>query len=446
MLSTRIITYSLRDQTRSHFISHPICRLMLHFGFFAVFSVFILMAPVSALTWTVETVDTSGLNGGDSSLALDSGGNPHVGYIDSTNCLLKYAMKNGNTWSIETVDKGIQDLSLRLDAHGNPRIAYYTGSRLKYAARNGNAWAIEVVDNADTVGRDPSLALDSNGNPRISYCDLTNGDLKYAEKRGSDWVIETVDHSKNVILGTSIALDNDGNPHISYLQSDIMFNDPDIRLKYAVKNGENWVIETVEQGNNRQDSSLALDRNGNPHIGYYGGNLNYATKKDGTWVIDNTQFYPSSPRSSLVLGGSDTPYISYPTKEGDLVLIVKNGAVWESYTVDKGLDVGDKQGKVGHNPSLARDSSGRLHVSYFDWTNGKLKYAAQASDKENVGVTHHMQEGSKSGAALANVTVTANDDSGVVSPDVQSGVLPAEGTSTSGIEDIMNWLRGLIGY
>jgi hypothetical protein len=126
-----------------------------------------------------------------SSLALDSSGNPRIGYYDESNKDLKYAAWDGTRWVITTVDstKRVGEYaSLKLDAHDNPRISYYdaTHSDLKFAGWNSTTskWVTETVDSTGKVGSFTSLVLDSRGNPGISYYDQSNKDLKYTYGTG----------------------------------------------------------------------------------------------------------------------------------------------------------------------------------------------------------------------------------------------------------------------
>lgn len=225
--------------------------------------------PLAFPDWGIEIVTTAS-NMEDVSLALDSGEEPHIAYIDQqgTTAQLKYAKKTclasgclsqitqsqqtgEGTWSFETVPSAgmVADfVSIAVTPGGNPHIAYYAAGELKYAVRNGGGtWTIESVpDAAANVGEYPSIALDSNGDPHISYYDASNGDLKYAAKTAGTWTVTVVDAGGDVGTHTALALDAADDPHISYY--DVTNGD----LKYA------GTPPTVTDGNCCNGGAMAM--------------------------------------------------------------------------------------------------------------------------------------------------------------------------------------------
>jgi hypothetical protein len=177
-----------------------------------------LVLPVySASGWAVQDVDGVAVLSGGLSLALDSGGNPHLAYVYApagssqtgghvdvhmNPQSLVYASWNGKTWETQTLDNfyianlsqvffSLSYSSLKLDTQNNPHLVYSVPNLnktsqylLKYASWNGIAWDIQTVD----YGIRGALALDSSGNPHIAYSGA-DGQLCYASWNGF-WIIE----------------------------------------------------------------------------------------------------------------------------------------------------------------------------------------------------------------------------------------------------------------
>jgi hypothetical protein len=284
-------------------------------------------------SWSIQSIDQTiyrSHGNGESSLALDSQGNPHVAYQDYKG-FLKYASWNGSNWNKQTVDPSIYTNgypSLVLDSNGYPHISYSylyvnpddsndISDCLKYAIWNGSVWNIQIVDQTN-IGRYNCLVLDSTGNSHISY----EGDkgLMYASWNGTDWDIQNIDQHGT---DSSLVLDSCGNPHISYLDYDLNHD-----LKYASWNGTGWRIQAVTQnagsGSLILVDSLALDSSGNPKIAYYDrgqGNIKFASWNGTNWnlqIISQTgeNTFGGIGRLSLALDPEGNPHICYNTISG----------------------------------------------------------------------------------------------------------------------------------
>jgi putative cofactor-binding repeat protein len=303
-----------------------------HIAYFSLFRLensSVKYAEWTGVEWSIQTVDGGGITGAFPSLALDSQDNPHIVYRDMP--MLKYASWTGSKWVFRSIGSPAQYgsyNSLALDANDNPRLSYQEimSSQLRYASFDNSGWALKIVDSEGTsCGAYTSLALDSLGNPHICYMQSIPTSLKYAHYDGSAWHVETVDSGgAGVGFDTSIAVDSAGRVHISYFS--FIPGTFKCYLKYALSSGSGWEITTVDAGNGTgQDTSLALDSYGNPHISYYDAG------------------------------------------DGDLRYAWWNGSAWNIRVIDSG-------GDVGSGTSLALDTDDEAHISYYDSTNTDLKY------------------------------------------------------------------------
>lgn len=236
------------------------------------------IAPFAWAT-TPETVDTGGVGWG-SSLVVDENGTPKVSYCDFTNSKLKYALRgNDGLWLKQSLDdacslmEGVGETSLALDTSGNPRITYWSGRKLKYAYYDGS-WHYQELNSlvGGDVGRGNSLTRDQDSWFHVSYvfCSdtlLTSCTLKYAHRNLTNWVIFNPPIDIAQPNGqTAIAVDDEGGVHICYPK--------DGNLNYAYNSSKGfstWVTQTVDGGipHVGEFCSLKLDPQGKPRIAYF---------------------------------------------------------------------------------------------------------------------------------------------------------------------------------
>jgi len=294
----------------------------------------LLYAYGGASNWTTATVDTaSGSTGEYTSLALDSNGYPCISYRRTTTDFpiprpvtrLRYACYDGQEWSIDTIEEvgnGGGESSLAFDSGGRPHVAYYEAGAgaLKVATLNGSEWVSETVnDHGSVVGKGPSLVLDDRDSLHISYIDVTSNSLKYAQRVGGAWQTETVDDDRQVEGVTSLRLDSEGVPHISYygVQCEGVW--------YAVAEAPgDWTsVEVAGAEGGIAYNSMDLDANNNPHISYFNpesGVLSYVFFTGADWVLETVDDTGAvGTYASLALDASGQPHIAYYDEtNGDL--------------------------------------------------------------------------------------------------------------------------------
>ena len=277
-------------------------------------------------------------------------------------------------WGSTIVDsEGIVGLhsSLALDGNGQPHISYHNvgNDDLKYAHFDGNFWSTQVVDPVGNVGSYTSIAVDSNNNPRICYCDTGNDHLKYAYYDGNNWHKESIDISEGGRKYTSMALDSQDRPHISFFQCC-----PDNILYYMHHDGAQWHKEAIDTNSSSATfTSLTLDSNDRPRISYQDTSLFaliYLYYDGDQWIKELVDSDGDvGDYSSLALDAVDRPHISYwDSTNDDLKYAYHDGVGWDNRTLDSA-------GDVGQYTSLALDSQDRPYISYWDSTNEYLKCA-----------------------------------------------------------------------
>ena len=242
-----------------------------------------------ASNWDDVSVDTTGFVGTDSSIAIDSNDAVHISYYDYTNSDLKYATcssgcttaSNWDDVSVETTGVVGSFTSIAIDSNDAVHISYYdsTNRDLEYATCSSGCttasnWITTSVETTGVVGYYTSIAIDSTDAVHISYFDNTNDDLKYATcssgcTTASNWVDVSVDITGHVGRYTSISIDSNDNAHISY------YDTTNSDLKYATcssgcTTASNWDKVSVDtSGSVGYYTSIAIDSSDTIHISYF---------------------------------------------------------------------------------------------------------------------------------------------------------------------------------
>jgi len=291
----------------------------------------------NASGWVVETVDGHTIPS-DVGLAYDASGEPAITYRSRArgprrnfNLLRRV---NGS-WAVEVID-GDADArynSLAFDAADNPVVAYWDDDdgvdELKYAVKNGSSWTYEVVAPG---GIFTNMKLDPDGNPAIVHRDL-EGNLQLELRNGSSWDHETV------AVGYSyctLAFDSAGTAFIGMAQ----INDDEIwESAVAERLGANsYFIETVDLGGGYR-VPVALSAADNPAIVYgRSGDELYAERLEPCSVPADCD--DGDLCTTEVCNAGSCEYTSLDCDDGDLCTgDVCNGGVCENPLLD--CDDGD---------------------------------------------------------------------------------------------------------
>jgi hypothetical protein len=300
---------------------------------------------------TLSTVDSTGLVGSDSSLAIGEDGNPVISYLNYGNQDLRVARCNdsgctGGNETLSTVDPTAGRLgsvtSLAIGTDGNPVISYSDGTNddLKVVHCNdpactGGGEMLSIVDSGGDVGAFSSIAIGTDGNPVISYSDATNGDLKVAHCNdpacaGNNETLTAVDSAGIVGLETSLAIGTDGNPVISYIDftSFSHYNLKVARCNDPACTGGDETLSIVDPNPTivGDFSSIAIGTDGDPVISYVDSwvyrlmfvHCNDPACTDGDETLQHIALGNiSDGYTSLAIGTDGNPVISYHDVESD---------------------------------------------------------------------------------------------------------------------------------
>ncbi|WP_031517238.1 FecR family protein [Desulfofalx alkaliphila] len=301
-------------------------------------------------------------------------------------------------WDISIINNygDISHTDIALDSRGMPHIIFDTYS-VRYRHWNGNSWQEGQPQNGSRQGSLTIAEIDGIDYSFISYnlsghfgYDVFNGEYWSHQSFGDEGVavgatsIDTTlyynDSWEKYMYGSGVSYYDAGNGDLYF-----RFN------KYPTGSAlENWGASFLVDGNNSdagKSSSLAFGANDKAYIAYYddsnGGSMKLA-------VISN----PPDPELDEIIDvddqvgyGEDGQYVSLAVDDGlSLIHLAYYDAVNKKlkyakvvvgeWSIEKET-VDDSKGEAGKYASLAFDSEGSPHISYYakDDSEGVLKYA-----------------------------------------------------------------------
>ena len=145
--------------------------------------------------WQINCVDTETAVFASTAIAIDSQNQPHICYYDvpspSLPWLLRYATQKNGRWNIEIIDPDLKyfwndyGCDITIDRFDRVHVGYYKWNKwdLGYALKNRNTWVLETVESDGSIGAFAAITINDKGYPHISYMDLNNLALKHAEKK-----------------------------------------------------------------------------------------------------------------------------------------------------------------------------------------------------------------------------------------------------------------------
>ena len=376
-----------------------------------------VLVPSATAADDISVIGTANSFGRPFSMVLDSADNPVIAFYD-TNGKDLYVVRcadpacaTSTTQIVDSTGDVGQDPSLVLDSVGNPVVAYHDGGNddLKLlhcddpnCTPAGNS--ITRPDSAGITGQEPSLKLDAAGNPVIAYGDSSADTLNILHCNDPNCTpagnsIEAPVTGLPAHVDPSLVLDAAGNPVVAYYDLSpsethlelLHCNDPNC----APGGDTSFVIDDRQFAG--EEASLALDSAGNPVVVYrvtwiynnlrfiHCDDPNCAPGGDPIQILAGDLLNATGYFPSVVLAPNGNPIITYMSDESPLAL-----NVMYCHDVDcLSKSVGKPNAVTGRSinaSAIALDSRGLPVVSFISSSAGVRRLDLVRCDDLNCGL------------------------------------------------------------
>jgi len=185
-----------------------------------------------------------------------------------------------------------------------------------------------------------------------------------------NWAVESVDTTARA---TGLAVDKEGNVHVAYYGGE----GSELRYAFRAHDTGKWFHLTLDKQLGSFAVNIALDPKGDPHICYTPRVLKHAFWDGKGWHTQEVDPGHGTVEynCSITFGLDGTPFITWYQTRGPgganflhIKYAVKKEGVWYAKTIDYDRECGKWN-------SIVIDAQGLPHVAYSAFPPGDLKYA-----------------------------------------------------------------------
>jgi plastocyanin len=266
--------------------------------------------------------------------------------------------------------------ALAIDGQGKHHVAWATSKGLFYSTDAGGSFSTpDKVSTSPSYGT--SIAVADDGTAWISW--YGGGSLNVAHGKSAAWTVDkaapNAGPATDPAIASAIRLTKSGTPVVAF--------DSSGHTVVASRPGITW-RNAVVPGDGGYGVSLALDKDGNPHVAYYdaGGGIHHAHSIGGApWEVTDLGTTAGAKAgqpdarwsTGIAVDDQGVHYVTWAdTGANQIVLATNKGGQFASQAL--------QGSEGGTNPSIAVSADGKsLAIAWFDAVNANLDVAVPPS-------------------------------------------------------------------
>jgi len=275
--------------------------------------------------------------------------------------------------------------TIAADSSGNVHVVWSDDTPGNYeifygkSTDGGSTWMTTqriTWNNGDSLA--PAIAVDSSGNPHVVWYDKTPGNYEIYYRKstngGSSWMTtQRISWNIGSTQYPAVAVDSSGSVHVVWY--DDMPGNREIYYRKSTNGGSSWVTTQRITWNNGHSLSpdIAVDPSGNPHAVWHDstpGNYEIFYRKSAnggsTWMtiqrISWNNAYSLCPAIAVDSSGN-VHVVWYDSTPGNFTVYFRKSPNWGSTWMTTQRITWDNA--FSGYPDIAVDSSGNVHMVWY---------------------------------------------------------------------------------